>query len=213
MNTLQDYITDFQRLVHDSTYNFWSQAEIISYINKARKITAAETLCIRSLQTINITAATTLAMATYDLSTIVANRRVIDILDILVQFSSNSQYPLIYQPFDVIKRLPAWQYQSPGQPRWYTVYNNQLVYILPWPAVAYSNSLFECVFEATDLVNTTDDDTEILSPYTECVGFYTAYLAKIKDQRRDQAEEFLADYTRMKMRAIGTTFSRRLIGK
>lgn len=209
MNTLQSYVTDFQRLVHDSSNNFWSPTEIIDYANKARKMVAADTGCTRQLQTVNIIAATTLAQATYNMDTFVSSRTVIDVLDVLVLYGNYAFPPLKYLDFDSAKRTGIWQYQSPGTPAVFTIQNKN-VYILPWPAVAYPGSTFDLALEPQNLVNLSDNDNDIPFPFTECVAFWMAYLAKLKDQRRDQAEEYRADYTRMILKTLGTKFTRRL---
>ena len=50
--TLQTYITQCQRLLHDASSNFWSVGELTDYINEARSRVAADTGCSRSLQSI-----------------------------------------------------------------------------------------------------------------------------------------------------------------
>lgn len=209
--TLQNYLNDVQRLLHDATNVFWGQQELIDYINKARKLTVAETGCTRQLATVNVISASSLSQATYALDTLITNRRVIDVLDVLLQYSSNTQYQLFYKEFSEIARLPIWQYQTTGTPTHYTVYNRSVI-ILQWPSQAYNSSLFDCVLEPVDLVNTTDVDADVYHPYSEMVAYYAAYLAKIKDQRRNDAEYFFNDYQRRKMQAIGSSFTRRLNG-
>ena len=214
-NLLSDYLTDVQRLLHDSTFKFWTQQELTDYINKSRKLINAEAGCTRQLATVNIAAATTLAQATYAMATGIITtptvRRVIDVYDIILNYSVNTTYQLRYYPFQDIIRMGIWQYQSPQTPACYTIMNQNVI-ILPWPQIAYPSSTFDCVVEPLPLVNTTDIDNEILFPYTETVGFYAAYLAKLKNQQRSEAESFLMDYQRRKVSAIGTEFTRRLIG-
>lgn len=205
------YFLDLRRLLHDATGRFWDDAELLDYINKARKITAAQTLCTRQLATVNIISAANLAQATYSFDTIVPGRRVIDVLDVMLQYSSNTTYQMIYHPFQEIIRTEVWQYQMPGTPRFYTVHNRSVI-ILQWPNQAYNSSKFDCAVEPLDLTSITDTCYDLPFPFTECVAFYAAYLAKLKDQRRQEAEAFLADYERRKAQAIGTLFTRRLIG-
>lgn len=146
------------------------------------------------------------------METLVPGRRVTDVLDILLNYSTNTVYPLRYLPFSTMIRTGLWQTQYAGTPSYYTI-NNRNVYILQWPGVDYLNSTFDCALEPASLVNTTDVDGDIPFPYSECVGFYAAYLAKIKDQRRQEAEEFYKDYQRRKIQALGTEFTRRLVGR
>ena len=50
MPNLQDYLTDTRYLLHDSAGNYWSDAELTSYINEARNKVVGDTGCNRSLQ-------------------------------------------------------------------------------------------------------------------------------------------------------------------
>jgi len=50
--TLQTYITQCQRLLHDASANFWSVSELTDYVNQSRSRVAADTGCSRSLQSI-----------------------------------------------------------------------------------------------------------------------------------------------------------------
>ena len=211
--TLSSYITDAQRLLHDASNRFWSQTELIDYANKARKLIAAETGCTRQVVNFDIAAATTLAGATYSMDTIIAApvaRRIFDILDILLLYSNNTVYQLRYLPYSSAVRTGIWQIKYAGTPTHYTI-NNRQVILLQWPAIAYAGSSIDCLVEPLDLVDLTDPDTDIAFPYTECVGFYMAHLAKLKDQRRDEAEAFFKDYQRRKVQAIGAEFTRRLV--
>ena len=45
--TLQTYVTQVQRLVHDATFASYSQQEIVDYINEAREDTALDMHCVR----------------------------------------------------------------------------------------------------------------------------------------------------------------------
>lgn len=52
MSALSGYLTQVQRLLHDSNAQFWSVAELTDYINSARIRTVRDTGCYRQLQTI-----------------------------------------------------------------------------------------------------------------------------------------------------------------
>ena len=54
MATLQTYLTECRRLLHDAVGNFWSDPELIDYINAARQRVAADTACSRRLVTITL---------------------------------------------------------------------------------------------------------------------------------------------------------------
>lgn len=54
MATLQTYLTECRRLLHDAVGNFWSDPELIDYINAGRDRVAADTACSRRLVTITL---------------------------------------------------------------------------------------------------------------------------------------------------------------
>lgn len=51
MSAYSDYLTDLQRLLHDSSNQFWTEPEKIDYINRARDRVVRDTGCYRILQT------------------------------------------------------------------------------------------------------------------------------------------------------------------
>lgn len=48
--TLQGYITEVRRLLHDANGNFYSDSQLTDYINSARQRVVRDTGCLRSLQ-------------------------------------------------------------------------------------------------------------------------------------------------------------------
>lgn len=52
MATLQDYLNQTQRLLHDANFKYWSQQTLIDAINGACKRVVGDSLCNRSLQTV-----------------------------------------------------------------------------------------------------------------------------------------------------------------
>lgn len=205
--TLQSYITDAQRLLHDSSYNFWSQQELTDYANKARRRVASDTGCLRQLAAGVVVDAGT---NSFDFLAIANNRRVIGILDIYWYYSPTTRYALLYHPYSAYSRLGSVMYQYNGIPTFWSQLG-QTAYVSPTPQQGYTAD-FDCVIEPLDLVNLTDVDSEIVSPFSEAVAFYMCYLAKMKDQRRQQAEEFLLDYKRQVHMMSNSTIIRRLVG-
>lgn len=51
-NTLQTYVTETQRLLHDALAQYWTVAELTDYINEGREMVVCDTGCNRVLQTI-----------------------------------------------------------------------------------------------------------------------------------------------------------------
>jgi hypothetical protein len=50
MATLNSYITEVQRLLHDANANFYSTAQLTDYINSARERVVRDTGCLRTIQ-------------------------------------------------------------------------------------------------------------------------------------------------------------------
>ena len=50
MATLNNYITEVQRLLHDANANFYSTAQLTDYINSARERVVRDTGCLRTIQ-------------------------------------------------------------------------------------------------------------------------------------------------------------------
>ena len=70
MTTLQDYITQTRRLLHDANANFYSDTDLTAYINTARNQLVRDTGCKRELQT----SATVTNQEVYDYASL-PNRR------------------------------------------------------------------------------------------------------------------------------------------
>ena len=49
MATLQNYLTDVQRLLHDANLNFYTQQQLTDYINSARERVVRDTGCLRQI--------------------------------------------------------------------------------------------------------------------------------------------------------------------
>lgn len=54
MATLQDYISQCRLLLHDANGNFWSNSDLIGYINDARERVVGDTGCYRLIQNAQI---------------------------------------------------------------------------------------------------------------------------------------------------------------
>jgi hypothetical protein len=52
MPTLQNYVTETQRLLHDANSQYWTVAELTDYINEGRQMVVCDTGCNRLLQII-----------------------------------------------------------------------------------------------------------------------------------------------------------------
>jgi len=185
--TLQNYLTEVQRLLHDSLNTYWSQPELIDYINDGRKRLVSDTGCLRSLQSLTLTQ----GQETYPLSGLPSGTTTIDILNLTVIWGS-SRIPLQYMPFTELNaRLRTWTSMQ-SRPIAFSIYGQNTIYVGPIPDQTYAAEVDTVVMPPT-LVNLTDVET-INYPFTPPVAFYAAYKAKLKEQSYKESEVFLQMY-------------------
>lgn len=202
--TLQNYLTEVQRLLHDANNSFWSQSELIDYINAARVRTVRDTGCLRTIQTANVSA----NVEVYQYATTLPNGNVtLDIVNLNLYWG-NTRVPLYYLPWtDFNAQLRFWQnYQ--GRPVAFTVYGQNSFYLGPTPDQTYPVEA-DTVIVPQPLVNLTDVDT-INDIYTAPIAFYAAYKAKFKEQSFGEADIFQDQYTRQVAALLRSTYTRRL---
>ena len=204
--TLQTYLTQCQRLLHDATNAFFSQAELTDYINEARYRLCRDTACLRLLQT--DTALANQEAYTFATLSGAATAETYDIININL-FWGNSRVPLYYLPWtDFNAKMRFWvNYVS--RPIAWSFYNASNSYFLgPVPDQNYT---IECDTSIAPeaLVNTTDVDT-IQNSFTSPVAFYACHLAKFKEQAYGEADIFREQYVRKALNVRATTYTRRL---
>ena len=203
MTQLSDYVTSTQRLLHDSTANYWSVAELVTYINEARNRIVVDTGCNRVLQTVTLGVGT----ETYAYSTLPQGTSTVDVLNITVLWGT-MRVPLNYMVFTEFNmKMRAWQsFQS--RPVAFSVYGNQNIYVGPIPDQNYVSE-WDTVVLPAPLVNQTDVDT-LMFPFTSPIPFYAAYMAKYKEQSYQEADKFKAEYAIKAREAIRSSFTRRM---
>lgn len=171
--TLSTYLTEVQRLLHDANNNFWSQSELIDYINSARNRTVRDTGALRTLQNGNVTA--NVESYTFNQTFNPNGNITMDVLNINL-FWGNTRVPLYYMPWtDFNAQLRFWQNYK-GRPVAFSLYGPQTFYVGPFPDQSYDFEA-DTVIEPAPLVNTTDVDN-IPDPWTVPIPYYAAYLAK-----------------------------------
>jgi hypothetical protein len=200
--TLQTYITQVQRLLHDPNATFWPIAELTDYINDGRNRIAQDTKCLRQLAT-NITLTQgqelynvneTIAMAT----PAVGNVSVIDVLGITLYWG-NSRYKLNYASFtELDARARAWQlYQD--RPVLFTRMGALNVYLAPIPDQDYFTD-WDVAILPPAMVNTTDTE-RIPPPFQDPVQYWAAFRAKFKEQALGESKIFKDEYARQGLMA------------
>lgn len=206
MPALSDYIDRTRRLLHDANGTFWSDDELTDAINTARNKVALDTACLRSLETVNLSA----NVETYALPTATTKLdRAKDVLNIVVVWG-NQRVPLLWMPFTEFQaNLRIWANFS-NMPAVWSNFGLPLgvVYIGPVPDQTYV-SYWDILYIPTALV---DDNTvdELAYPFDDPAPFYAAYVAKYKQQAYGEAAVYEEQYKQKAAWAISSTFTRRM---
>lgn len=204
MPTLSNYITDTRRLLHDVNGNFWTDAELTSYINEGRANTVRDSGCKRVLQSYTLT----VGVETIPFSALPQSTNTIDIININLYWG-DSRWPLYYMAWtDFNAQLRFWQNYN-GRPIGFSMYGIKTIFIGPKPDQAYVIEL-DTVVLPTDMVAGADVETDIPTPFTEAVPYFAAHKAKFQEQSYGESEIFKQEYTKEILGCLNSTFTRRL---
>jgi hypothetical protein len=204
MTTLQDYITQTRRLLHDANANFYSDTDLTAYINTARNQLVRDTGCKRELQT----SATVTNQEVYDYSSLPNGAKTLDIININLYWG-NSRWPLNYLPWSQFNaQLRYWQNYY-NRPIAFSNYGPQKFYLGPSPDQVYTIEV-DSVVQPTDLVSLSDPETDIVQPFQQPVMFFAAHLAKYYEQSYGESEIFKGEYQKLVQNVLSTQFTRRI---
>ena len=204
MPTLNDYITETRRLLHDVNGNFWTDQEITSYVNEGRVNTVRDSGCKRVLQSHTLT----VGDETISFTDLPEGSRTIDIININL-FYGDSRWPLYYMAWtDFNAQLRFWRNYN-GRPIGFSMYGVKTIYIGPKPDQAYEIEL-DTVVLPVDLEDGDEEETDIPTPFTEAVAFFAASKAKYQEQSYGESEIFKQEYTKEILGCLNSTFTRRL---
>lgn len=201
--TLQQYITNTQRLLHDSS-GYFSNTVLTDWINEARFKVVEDTACNRILQQISTVA----NQETYSFAVnFPQGNATFKVLNATLIWGNN-RVPLqytIWTPFNSnVRTIVGFQ----STPVFWSQYGQDIFYLGPISDQVYTVEMDTVVYPA-NLVNLTDTDT-LKFPYVRAVPFWAAYRAKQNDQLFDEAERFRQEYIRTIQEIHGATIGRRL---
>lgn len=200
--TLQTYVTEVQRLLHDANGNYWTVSELTDYINDARNRTVADTGCNRVLQTTTFVQ----GQEQYQYALFPQGASTIDVLNVTLLWG-NSRIVLGQMPFSEFNPKFRTYINLQSRPVCFARYGQGSIYIGPIPDQTYSVELDTVVLPAA-LVNTSDVETGLVYPYTSPVAFYAAYKAKYKEQSYIEAQTFHDEYIKKAKEALVQTMTR-----
>jgi hypothetical protein len=186
------YTSQVQNLLSDSTFAYWSQPQLTSYINEARNRVAQDTKCLRQLVTgISLTAQTevytpqTLLGATIGPS-------LVDVMGITLYWGTQ-RIKLLYMPFT---KFDAWyrRYQTYYmRPSAFTRQGANQIWFGPNPDQAYVTDWDVAIIPQPLVTDATVEQIPV--PFQEPVQYYAAFKAKWKEQAQGEAQIFLQQYT------------------
>jgi len=204
MPTLNEYISETRRLLHDVNGNFWTTQEITDYVNEGRTHVVQDSGCRRILQSYTMS----VGQETIAFSTLPEGDQTIDVLNINLYWG-DSRWPLYYMAWtDFNAQLRFWQNYN-GRPIGFSMYGAKTIFIGPKPDQTYELEL-DTVVLPDPLVGGATVDTQIPSPFTEAVAYFAAHKAKYQEQSYGESEIFKQEYTKQILGALNSTFTRRL---
>ena len=120
-----------------------------------------------------------------------------------------SRDPLIYWPWTKFNARARYLTNYVGTPQIFSGYSNNSVFVAPKLDQTYAFD-FDTVRIPPDIVDATTIEV-IPEPFVESVGYYAAYLLKMKEQSWGESDKFEATYNKQILAAINSAFTRRLI--
>lgn len=202
--TLSTYITECRRLLHDANGNFYSTTDLTDYVNAARERTVRDTGCLRTIQT----SATVTSQETYAYSTLPQGALTLDVLNVNLYWGQ-TRVPLRYYPWTAFNAYLRYWQNYVGQPVCFSIYGQNTIYLGPVPDQVYTLEL-DTVILPTPLVSLSDNETQLVAPYTAPVAYYAAHKAKYFEQSYGESEIFKQEYTKQVLATLNSTFTRRL---
>lgn len=207
---LNSYLSATQNLLHDTNAQFYSVAQLTTYINAGRAKTAAVGQCCRFLPTGLNTVA---AQETYPVSTINALlptqlSAVLGVITIAVNIGSSKPTLRRYTWTAFQAYLRSYSIAMQGYPMVFAQYGTGTpytdtatststatgvqIYLWPVPSAIYAMD-WDCYCLPIPLVS--DSTLEAIPyPFTDAVPYYAAHLALLGAQRRGDADKMKEDF-------------------
>ena len=133
----------------------------------------------------------------------------LDILNINLYWG-NTRVPLDYLSWsDFNARLRFWQNYI-GRPLAFTIYGQSQIYLGPVPDQVYQLEIDTVILPTALSLNTSTATDPINDPYTVCVKFYAAYLAKFYEQSFGESEIYKQQYDKQIASVLNTVYTRRI---
>lgn len=134
---------------------------------------------------------------------------VLDVLNVNLYWG-NTRVPMDYLAWsDFNVRLRFWQNYI-GRPLAFSIFGQKQIFIGPVPDEIYQLEI-DCVILPLPLTLASPSTNDTINdPYTSCVKFYAAYLAKFYEQSYGEAEIYKQEYARQVNSVLNSVYTRRI---
>jgi hypothetical protein len=177
-STLADYVSEVRRILHDATGTFWSDVDLIAFINRAIRQRDRNSYMNRVV----VTTALVQGQKLYDLTLVDPDAH--DVISIFV-IRGNERYPLAKRPYTEVTQYNQAIVSMQTDPEAFARVGATQVYIAPTPRSALPTE-WDVVRVAPALVSLGDADP-LPYPWTDPVPFLAASFAKYESQQAEEA--------------------------
>lgn len=194
--TLSTYLYQTRQLLRDANSQFYTDQFLTQEINQARANVVRDTLCTRTLAIINLVGGQESYSFQSILSVVQGNgvpaQQILTILNATLDWTINLRISLDYYPWTKFNALfRAYPFQT--IPTIWSMYGYQSFYLFPVPQQTYPLEI-DCVYLPNDMVNNTDTEMSLPTPWSDLVQFNAAYLAKDYEQAAGESKYYLDKY-------------------
>jgi len=196
--TLSNYLFRTRFFLRDSNAQFWSDSQLIPFVNQARADVIRDTSCCRAIGLITFLAGQELYTYATVLTALQSSlnlppndtpAQVIKIMSIGINWN-NIRYSLNELPWidfsSVYRSIPSYQYV----PVVFANYGDQnTFYVSPIPSQQYTAEC-DSLYIPADITQSTSVDGAIPAPWNDLVPIVTAYYAKYYEQSWGEVDHF-----------------------
>lgn len=199
--TLSNYLFRTRFFLRDSNAQFWSDTQLIQFVNQARADVIRDTACTRGIGIITLNAGQELYTYGTVLAALQSNPNIpaqvtpVDVVKVLAMNINwnNIRYTLNELPWidfsSVYRSIPSYQYV----PVIWSQYDYQSFYVAPIPSQTYTMEC-DCMYLPQDLTSYPSIDNAILAPWNDLVPICAAYWAKYYEQSWGEVQNFMGLY-------------------
>lgn len=191
---LTAYTTQVQRLLHDPSFQYYTQSELTDYINEARNRVCKDSRCLRTYISSAFTATQGVEQYTItgiSVPTAYTGYTIIDVMGVTVIWGS-TRIKLAYMPWTKFDANMRYWTSMQSRPVAFTRLGSQSIFLGPMPDQSYQVDLDVSLIPPALTSDSTSEP--IPEPWTTPVKYYAAYLAKFREQAMGEANVFHTEY-------------------